>query len=357
MTYERAASLAALRVRAEVLARIRAFFAARGVLEVETPALSGAAPTDPAIESIAADVRSLGGRRFLHTSPELAMKRLLASGSGDIYQMCRVFRDDELGRWHEPEFTLLEWYRIGFDDARLMDEVAELAIDALGGAASGWPVSRVPYRAAFEAAVGIDPLESAGGIDPPEGAVGGGDSSGGSGSSLSRPLGTGLETRLPTRLQTRLETRLRALGVDVPAGLDADALLDLAFSALVLPGFRKDALTFVHDYPASQAALAKLKPGSPRVAARFELFAGGLELANGFAELTDAAEQRRRFEADLQERRARGQPEPPIDEAFLAALEHGMPECAGVALGVDRLVALAAREPSLAGVLAFTHRR
>jgi lysyl-tRNA synthetase class 2 len=335
MTYALAATLDALRLRAEVLARIRAFFAARGVLEVETPALSRAAPTDPALESIALEVRSLGGRHYLHTSPEFAMKRLLASGSGDIYQICRVFRDDELGRWHEPEFTLLEWYRVGFDDARLMDEVAEVVEAALGAAIDHEPpargrrprarsrlVERVSYRAAFEAALGIDPLE---------------------------PIA-------PRNMGLSIMARLAELGVDVPPRLDLDALLDLAFSTVVLPSFRSDALTFVHDYPAAQAALARLKPGTPPVAARFELFAGGIELANGFAELTDAGEQRRRFEADLQERRAGGLHETPVDEAFLEALESGLPECAGVALGVDRLVALAAGEDALARVLAFTHR-
>jgi lysyl-tRNA synthetase class 2 len=329
MSYARGATLDALRLRARVLTRIRAFFAARNVLEVETPTLSPAAPTDPALESIAAEVRSLGGRHYLHTSPEFAMKRLLASGSGDIFQICRVYRDDELGRWHEPEFTLLEWYRLGFDDRRLMDEVAEVIGAALAAegvseerAVRPWPVERLTYRAAFEAALDIDPLKPAAG-----GSIG-----------------------------SALTARLAARGIDVPTGLDLDALLDLAFSTAVLPGFRGDALTFVHDYPASQAALARLKPGTPRVAARFELFAGGIELANGFAELTDAAEQRRRFEADLGERRARGLAEPPVDDAFLEALEAGLPDCAGVALGVDRLVALAAGEDALAAVLAFTHR-
>jgi elongation factor P--(R)-beta-lysine ligase len=266
----RTATLETLRLRAEMLARVRAFFAARGVLEVETPLLSPAAASDPALESIAAHVGSLGAIRYLHTSPELAMKRLLASGAGDIYQICAVFRDGEIGRWHQPEFTMLEWYRLGFDDDRLMDEV-------------------------------------------------------------------------------------EALGVDVPPGLDDDALLDLAFAVGVAPALPREAWTFVHEFPASQAALARIKPSHPAVAARFELFASGLELANGFAELTDAREQRRRFEADREVRRTRGLPLNPIDEDFLAALEQGLPECAGVALGFDRLVAVAAGLPSLAEAVAFAH--
>ncbi|HEX5420094.1 MAG TPA: EF-P lysine aminoacylase EpmA [Gammaproteobacteria bacterium] len=317
MSYERSATIEALRLRAGVLARLRAFFAARSVLEVETPALSPAGVTDPALANIAAEVRSLGGIHYLHTSPEFAMKRLLADGVGDIYQICRVFRDDELGRRHQPEFTLLEWYRVGWNDERLMDEVAEAAYAALDRTARDWPVVRLSYREAFVRATGVDPLSE---IDAP------------------------------------LRERLDGLGVEVPAGLDAEALLDLAFGTVVEPALPREALTFIYDYPAAQAALAKLKPGRPPVAARFELFAGGVELANGFAELTDAAEQRRRFAADRLKRQRQGRPEVPMDEDFLAALEAGLPECAGVALGVDRLVALAAGATHLAEVLAFTHR-
>jgi lysyl-tRNA synthetase class 2 len=366
LAYERTASLEALRLRAAVLARLRGFFAARGVLEVETPALSPAAVTDPALASIAAEVRSLGGRQYLHTSPEFAMKRLLASGSGDIYQLCRVFRDDELGRWHQPEFTMLEWYRLGFDDTRLMDEVASLVREALGAASLDWPVERVRYADAFARAVGIDPLPPypEGRAEPPSSSGLGGTEASDHARLSERRLSERRhserrlpERRLAKRLSERLATRLAALGVDVPPGLDADGLLDLAFSAVVVPSLRPDALTFVHDYPPSQAALALLKPGPPSVAARFELFARGLELANGFAELTDAAEQRRRFGTDQLARRRRGLPEPPIDEAFLAALESGLPQCAGVALGVDRLVALAGGAQSLADVSAFSHRR
>ncbi len=316
MTLERGATIETLRFRAALLARIRAFFAARGVLEVETAALSPAAPTDPALESIAADVERLGGTRYLHTSPEFAMKRLLADGIGDIYQLCRVYRDGEIGRWHQPEFTMLEWYRVGFDDVQLMDEVEALVREAAGGRAAEWPACRIAYRDAFERALGVDPLASADAVD----------------------------------------ARLRECGIDVPPGLDTDAVLDLAFAAVVMPALPTETWVFVHDYPASQAALARIKPGTPPVAARFELFAQGLELANGWAELTDAAEQRRRFDADQGVRRRRGLPVRPIDEAFLGALERGLPDCAGVALGVDRLVAVAAGLRSVAATVAFAHR-
>jgi lysyl-tRNA synthetase class 2 len=318
LAYERGASFATLRLRAAMLAAIRAFFAARGVLEVETPALSPAGATDPAIESVIAQVRGLAPRRqYLQTSPEFAMKRLLAAGSGDIYQLCRVFRDDELGRWHQPEFVLLEWYRVGFDERRLIDEVAELvaAACAAAGRAPPHPV-RVSYAQAVEAALGVAPAA-------------------------------------PT---AELAARLAGKGIDVPPGLSHDAVLDLAFGTLVVAGFEVGALTFVYDYPASQAALARLKPTTPRVAARFEAFSGGIELANGFHELTDAAEQRRRFVAERERRLANGQDAPPLDEQLLQALE-SLPDCAGVALGVDRLVALATGQDNVADAMSFAHAR
>ena len=322
MSYTLAASLATLRQRAAVLAAIRAFFAARGVLEVETPALSRAGVTDPAIESVTATARSLGtAPLYLHTSPEFAMKRLLAAGSGDIYQLCRVFRDDELGRWHEPEFTLLEWYRVGFDDERLMSEVAELIGAALGAVAGGSGAAprravRVRYADALQRAVGA----------------------------------------LPDAPTAALVERLERRGIDVPPGLAHNAVLDLAFATLVVATFDPLALTFVHDYPASQAALARLKATTPPVAARFEVFSGGIELANGFHELLDPVEQRRRFEAERTTRVAAGRHAPPLDEALLAALEAGLPDCAGVALGFDRLVALALEHDNVASAIAFTHR-
>jgi lysyl-tRNA synthetase class 2 len=317
--YERGASLDTLRLRAAMLAAVREFFAARGVLEVETPALSRAGATDPAIESLIASPRSLGAApHYLHTSPEFAMKRLLAEGSGDIYQLCRVFRDDELGRWHQPEFTMLEWYRVGWDEQRLMTEVAELVTTACA-AAGRTPTARVvrlEFAQAFETALGIG----------------------------------------PDATTAELAAAVAAEGVDVPPGMAHDALLDLALGTVVLASFDRTALTLVYDYPASQAALARVKATTPPVAARFEAFSGGIELANGFHELADAAEQRRRFTAERERRVASGRHAPPIDEQLLSALD-ALPDCAGVALGFDRLLALAAGADNVAAALAFAHQR
>jgi lysyl-tRNA synthetase class 2 len=312
MGHTRGASLTTLQRRAAILARIREFFAAREVLEVETPALSTAAVSDPNIDSIVARVEGRSpATHYLHTSPEYAMKRLLADGSGDVYQLCRVFRDGELGRWHQPEFTMLEWYRVNWDENALMSEVAELVNHVLR---TPRPVRRVSYAEAFRAALDVDPLEAA----------------------------ASLRDVLPT------------LGIHVPDGLDEPALLDLALTAVVVPKFDAGTLTFVHDYPAAQAALAALRTDDPRVAARFELFSDGLELGNGFRELTDAREQRRRFEHELAERAARHRAQPPLDEDFLEALPR-LPACAGVAVGVDRLVALDGRLNGLAQTVSFAH--
>jgi lysyl-tRNA synthetase class 2 len=324
VAYERGASLETLQQRAAISSAVRAFFAARRVLEVETPALSSAGVTDPAIESIAASARSLGSsRQYLQTSPEFAMKRLLAAGSGDIYQLCRVFRDDELGRWHQPEFTLLEWYRVGWDEQRLMTEVAELIGAALAAAAPpggsahpGRRTVRTTYAQAVAAVLGAGP-------------------------------------EAPT---AELVRRLKQQGIDVPAGLPHDAALDLAFGTVVLASFDASAVTFVYDYPASQAALARIKATTPPVAARFEAFCGGIELANGFHELADAAEQRRRFVGDIEARRAAGRLAPPLDEQLLRALP-SLPDCAGVALGFDRLVALATGQDNVAAAVSFAHAK
>ena len=324
MAYERGASFETLRQRAAISSAVRAFFGARGVLEVETPALSSAGVTDPAVESIAASARSLGAApQYLQTSPEFAMKRLLAAGSGDIYQLCRVFRDDELGRWHQPEFTLLEWYRVGWDEQRLMTEVAELIVSALAAAApptasthASRRIVRTTYAQAVAAVLGAAP-------------------------------------EAPT---AELVSGLNRQGIDVPAGLTHDAVLDLAFGTVVFASFDPSVVTFVYDYPASQAALARIKATKPPVAARFEAFCGGIELANGFHELADAAEQRRRFMSDVEARRAAGRLAPPLDEHLLRALP-SLPDCAGVALGFDRLVALATGQDNVAAAVTFAHTR
>jgi lysyl-tRNA synthetase class 2 len=308
-----------LKIRAAILERVRAFFAERDVVEVETPALSRAATTDPALISLHTDVAALDGRHYFQTSPEHAMKRLLVAGSGDIYQIARVYRDGELGRWHQPEFSLLEWYRVGFDEYALMNEVFSLLQLVLNDRFPALARQDLSYREAFQSAFAIDPLA------------------------------------FDRREQQQLAAALAAREIDVPEHCSANALLDLALSTAIVGGWPDDTAVFLYDYPASQAALAAIKPQDPPVAARFEVFLNGLELGNGFRELTDATDQRRRFESDLLARRAAGIERPPIDTDFLAALECGLPECAGVAIGLDRIVALAAGAGSLAEVVNFPH--
>ncbi|RMH22290.1 MAG: EF-P lysine aminoacylase GenX [Acidobacteria bacterium] len=308
-----AASLENLRRRAALIARIRLFFAARGVLEVETPLLAAAAVTDLHLASFELDAG--GERRYLQTSPEFAMKRLLAAGSGPIYQLGKAFRDGEVGRLHNPEFTLLEWYRPGFDHHALMDEV-----DAFLGEILGLPpAERIPYGELFERHLGIDPHRA--------GAA-----------------------------ELRRCVRRRDLDVEGLAE-ERDPWLDVLLSHVLEPRLGRGRPTFVYDYPASQAALARLRDGDPPVAERFEVYVEGIELANGYHELVDAAEQRRRFAADLARRRERGLPAVAMDERLLAALDHGLPPCAGVALGVDRLALLATGGDALADVVAFPFDR
>jgi len=314
VTWRPAATLAALKRRAKMLEAAREFFKQRGVTEVETPILSGAAVSDPQIESLATRIAGMPGPAYLCPSPEYAMKRLLAAGSGDIYQICKVFRDGECGRWHNPEFTMIEWYRLGFDDAALMDEVELLIGRLLAPARTFGTAERLSYSGALQRYAGVDAFSSS-------------------------------DAEL-------LEAAARH-GVTCEAQLDRDAKLDLLMGLIVGPQLGRGNPCFICDYPASQAALARLKPGEPRVAARFELYLDGLELANGFHELVQPQEQRSRFVQDLALRRERGQVQPPLDENLLAALESGMPDCAGVALGFDRLVAIALGAKQLADAMSF----
>jgi lysyl-tRNA synthetase class 2 len=293
----------------------RAFFRQRGMLEVETPILSAAAVSDPHIESLATRIAGTFKPYYLCPSPEYAMKRLLAAGSGDIFQISRVFRDGERGRWHNPEFTMIEWYRLGFDDTALMSEVEMLVGQLLAPVRTLPPAERLSYAAAFERHAGVDVFGAT---------------------------------------DEELLEAAAGKGISCEADLDRDAKLDLLMGLMVGPQLGRTAPCFICDYPASQAALARLKPGVPRVAARFELYLDGLELANGFHELSQPQEQRERFMADLRTRGMRGQLQPPLDEHLLAALEHGMPDCAGVALGFDRLVAIALGADRLADAMAFT---
>jgi lysyl-tRNA synthetase class 2 len=296
------------------LASLRRWFSERGVLEVETPALSARAATDPNIESLTTET---GSREyFLHTSPEFPMKRLLASGSGDIFQVCRVFRGSEAGSRHNPEFTMLEWYRLGMDMNGLIDDVESLVRHLCVPAAPLPRARRVSYGALVAEATGLDPFVAG-----------------------AAEIGAVLDSR----------------GVAVPELPipDRQCLLDLLFSTVVEPSLDTSELLFVYHFPLGQAALARVCPTDPRVAERFELFLGGMEIANGFHELDDAGEQRERFMADNERRRALGRPELPIDERLVAALDAGLPDCSGVALGIDRLMMHIVGAGHIREVLAF----
>lgn len=305
------ASTDTLRARAALLRTVREFFHARGVMEVDTPVLSRHATVDVHVDSL----RTVDGR-WLQTSPEFAMKRLLAAGCGPVYQLCHVFRAGDEGRLHNPEFLMLEWYRPGWAPPRLMDEIAALL------AATGVPgaARRLSYREAWRALAGVDPFASP----------------------------------LPELARALSERQAPPAGA---AALDRDGWLDFGMGFVVGPQLGRDAPCFVYDFPASQAALARIRAGEPPVAERFELFWRGLELANGFHELADAAEQRQRFEADQQRRRAAGREAPPYDAHLIGALEAGLPACSGVALGVDRLLMLLHDLPDVAAAMPFDWAR
>ena len=322
----------ALRLRARLNAVIRDFFAAREVLEVETPILSQAGNTEPNITSFHLDfsghVDAGPRRRWLRTSPEYPLKRLLAAGVGDCYELGRVFRDGEAGGRHNPEFTMLEWYRMGWDHLQLAGETVEVVQMALALVGRQAVPSVTSYRDLYRQRLGIDPMRVT-------------------------------------------EEALRgALGIDIdPRGLGRDDWLDLLMTHRIQPQLAPDSILVVHGYPASQAMLARVRrPDAEKagaggeidpvpVAERFELFLGPLELANGYHELQDAREQAARFERELVLRCERGDAEPPVDENLLGALRHGLPACAGVALGVDRLLMAMLGTESIADALAFDFPR
>jgi lysyl-tRNA synthetase class 2 len=316
MHWRPAADIGAIRQRAALLARLRRFFAARSILEVETPLLCSSGVTDPSVEAFT--VSSVEGQqppRFLQTSPEYAMKRLLAAFAEPMFQITRAFRDGEAGSRHNPEFSLLEWYRPGFDHHRLMAEVAELMAYCLGAR----PVQKHSYRQLFLEQLSVDPF-------------------------------TAPASDLESVARCRLD----------PGNLrgDRELWLDLLMSHVLEPQLGRDSFSFVYDYPVSQAALARVvEADDVCVGQRFELYVDGVELANGYCELTDAQEQRQRFERDNARRLARGQRVRPVDEYLLAALAHGLGDCSGVALGVDRLLMLVTGTADIRDVLAFDWQR
>ncbi|NLS14016.1 elongation factor P--(R)-beta-lysine ligase [Vibrio sp. SM6] len=318
--WQPSASAAQLVQRAAILAQIRHFFAERAVLEVDTPAMSHATVTDIHLDTFKTEFVGPGYPKgtmlYLMTSPEFHMKRLLAAGYGSIYQISKAFRNEENGRYHNPEFTMLEWYRIGFDHHQLMDEMAELLSLVLHCETP----TRLTYQQAFLQVLGVCPLEAS---------------------------------------MAQLKTAAAALGLSDIAEPETcrDTLLQLLFSVGIEPKIGQSAPVFVYDFPATQAALAKINPADPRVADRFEVYFKGIELANGFHELDDATEQLARFEADNATRALKGQSVQPIDRHLLAALESGLPACAGVALGVDRLIMLALQCDHIEQVIAFPFPR
>lgn len=318
--WQPSASIQVLQKRAKILQQIRRFFVERDVLEVDTPALSQHTVTDQHLYSFSTQFQSPFAKQektlYLQTSPEFAMKRLLCAGSGPIYQICKSFRNEEAGRFHNPEFTMLEWYRPEYDHHQLMDEVDEL----MQLIASNSAAERITYQQVFKRYLDIDPLVAD---------------------------------------LAALKTLSSKLGYAEIAHqeTDRDILLMLLFSHKIEPLIGQQRPCFVYNFPASQAALAKINSDDTRVAERFELYFKGIELANGFHELDDPAEQLARFEADNQKRLDNGLKAMPIDNNLLEALNHGLPNCAGVAMGIDRLLMLALDCERIEQVTAFAYQR
>ncbi|MDU6410832.1 MAG: elongation factor P--(R)-beta-lysine ligase [Yersiniaceae bacterium] len=319
-SWQPSAPVANLLKRAAIMAEIRRFFSDRGVLEVETPAMSQATVTDIHLVPFKTEFVGPGAAGglplYLMTSPEYHMKRLLAAGSGPIFQLCRSFRNEESGRHHNPEFTMLEWYRPHYDMYRLMNEVDDLLQQVLDCDSA----ESLSYQQAFTRHLDVDPLSA-------------------------------------DKAQLREAAKKLDLSNIADVEEDRDTLLQMLFTFGVEPHIGLDRPAFVYHFPASQAALAEISTEDHRVAERFEVYYKGMELANGFRELTDSNEQRQRFEQDNRRRAARGLPVHPVDNNLLDALTHGMPECAGVALGVDRLIMLALGAGRLSDVIAFSVER
>jgi lysyl-tRNA synthetase class 2 len=317
------ASLATLQFRARLLAAVRHFFDSRGYFEVDTPLLSHDRVVDPHLEPFV--VTGGSAPLFLQTSPEFAMKRLLVAGARAIYQVGHVFRAGESGRLHNPEFTMIEWYRVGDTHLDQMQVTEELVIAVLraaqGPAVPQTPFVRTTYRAAFQQYADCDPFA--------------------------------VETR-------DLAKAARARGLAVPdsqADADRDGWLNLLLAELVEPQLGRERPEFLYDYPASQAAIARIRPGKPPVAERFELYVRGIELCNGYHELTDPAELRRRMEVESQRRLAEGLAPLPVSSRLLESMDSGLPPCSGNALGFDRLLLVATGAQSIAEVIPFPFDR
>ena len=311
-----------MRLRAQMLAKIRQFFAERSVLEVETPLLGHGTGTDPQLEFFTTEYCLSPFRQtlFLQTSPEFAMKRLLAAGSGSIYQIGKAFRNGESGRYHNPEFTMLEWYRVGFTLPQLMDEIAEL----IGGLFSGQSLQetqRASYQDVFVSFTGLDPLVF----------------------SYQDYCAYARECGLS-----------EAVAI---CGHDHAVWLDFIFSHKVQPHLGKNALCMVYGYPACQSSLARINEHNALTTDRVELFINGIELGNGYYELADAGEQSRRFDKELAIRQQQKLPVTVKDKHLIEALHSGLPDCSGVAIGLDRLLMLLSGSVSIDDVLSFSIHR
>jgi len=312
-TWQPSASLENLKHRATILAKIRTFFAERGVLEIETPLLCRAPVTDPFLEALS--LSSQSETWYLQTSPEYAMKRLLCAGMGSIYQICKAFRAEEKGGLHNPEFTILEWYRLGFDHHDLMAEMDDFLQFVIGTI----PAKKISYQILFEKYLNFNPHDI-----------------------------------LLEELKAYAENHL-TLSENAMKHLDKDDYLNLLMTHVIEPQLAKEsAPVFIYDFPASQAALSKIKGN---IAERFEVYIQGIELANAYHELGDATEQARRFEADLAKRKKLDLLQVPIDRYLIPALKQGLPACAGVALGIDRLIMIALQAKSIPEVISFDNTR
>lgn len=318
MTFKSTLDWATAQKRSYILHKIRHFFHAKNIIEVETPSLSQGTITDQHLEAFTCQfdflkIQNSFSQLYLQTSPEFAMKRLLSSGYGDIYQISKAFRNEQAGRYHNPEFTILEWYRLGFDHFQLMDEVGELLQLVLN---CGKP-TKITYQQLFLNFTGIDPLDTS-----------------------------------CSRLLMLLKTHNKLSHWLIKEN-NLDVLLQVILSEIIEPKIGNEEPYFIYNFPCSQASLAKLSRDDLRVAERFECYYKGIELVNGFNELTDVETQLSRFKQDNMNRKKNGMMEKPIDTNFISALEAGLPKCAGVALGVDRLIMLACNKEKIEEVLTF----
>lgn len=328
MEWKPACDLKFLRLRAKMLETIRYFFKEISVLEVETPLLCQATGTDPQLDFFSSIYHCAANKKqqndkvlYLQTSPEFAMKRLLAAGSGSIFQLCKAFRNGESGRFHNPEFTILEWYRIGFSLNELMDEVAELLFELLDFQSVNKVAEKTTYVELFEKHTGLSPL-----------------------------------VFCQKSYQQYADNNGIKDAVSL-CGSDHSMWLDFIFSFKIQPALSDSTLIMVYQYPAIQSSLARLNPDDSRVADRFEVFINGVEVGNGFFELADAVEQEKRFDEENQIRKMKGLEEVDKDRLFLGALNSGLPDCSGVALGIDRLLLIKENMKSLSDVMAFPIER